>query len=88
MSPRSHSKIRSALRPPFVTAWMVFDFAPPPIFRSYLAASLKLYGDQAEGFLALYPAGNDAEAMGLLAAREGPLRGRHQELGLGVMFVV
>lgn len=57
------------------------------MFRSYLAASFKLYGDQAEGFLALYPAGNGAEAKGLLAAAKAPLRGRHQELGLGVMFV-
>ncbi|WP_291709007.1 carboxylesterase family protein [Bradyrhizobium sp.] len=41
--------------------------------EGYLAAARKLYGDQAERFLALYPAKTDeeAKAMGLLAAREG-----------------
>jgi para-nitrobenzyl esterase len=40
---------------------------------AYVAAAHKLYGDQAERFLSLYPAANDDEAttMGLLAAREG-----------------
>ena len=40
---------------------------------AYIAAAHQLYGDQADRFLALYPATNDAEAkqMGLLAAREG-----------------
>lgn len=39
----------------------------------YLAAAQKLYGDQAERFLKLYPASTDTEAkaMGLTAAREG-----------------
>ncbi|MGY0572050.1 carboxylesterase/lipase family protein [Bradyrhizobium sp. RDM12] len=39
----------------------------------YVAAARKLYGDQADRFLALYPAKTDGEAksMGLLAAREG-----------------
>jgi para-nitrobenzyl esterase len=41
--------------------------------EAYVAAVHKLYGDQAERFLTLYPASNDAEAkaMGLTAAREG-----------------
>jgi para-nitrobenzyl esterase len=40
---------------------------------AYIAAVRKLYGDQADRFLALYPAKTDGEAkaMGLLAAREG-----------------
>lgn len=40
---------------------------------AYVAAARKLYGDQADRFLALYPAKTDGEAkaMGLLAAREG-----------------
>jgi para-nitrobenzyl esterase len=40
---------------------------------AYVAAARKLYGDQADRFLALYPAKTDdqAKAMGLLAAREG-----------------
>ena len=40
---------------------------------AYIAAARKLYGDQAERFLALYPVRTDDEAkvMGLLAAREG-----------------
>jgi para-nitrobenzyl esterase len=40
---------------------------------AYVAAAHKLYGAQADRFLALYPATNDAEAkqMGLTAAREG-----------------
>jgi para-nitrobenzyl esterase len=41
--------------------------------EAYVAAARKLYGDQADRFLALYPAKTDdeAKAMGLLAAREG-----------------
>lgn len=41
--------------------------------EGYVAAARKLYGDQADRFLALYPAKTDeeAKAMGLLAAREG-----------------
>lgn len=41
--------------------------------EGYIAAARKLYGDQADRFLALYPAKTDdeARAMGLLAAREG-----------------
>ena len=41
--------------------------------EGYVAAARKLYGDQADRFLALYPAKTDEEAraMGLLAAREG-----------------
>ena len=41
--------------------------------EAYVAAARKLYGDQAERFLALYPASNDqqAKAVGLTAAREG-----------------
>jgi para-nitrobenzyl esterase len=41
--------------------------------EAYVAAAHKLYGDQAEHFLKLYPASSDAEAkaMGLTAAREG-----------------
>ncbi|MBR0784349.1 carboxylesterase/lipase family protein [Bradyrhizobium iriomotense] len=40
---------------------------------AYVAAARKLYGDQADRFLGLYPAKTDGEAkaMGLLAAREG-----------------
>ncbi len=41
--------------------------------EAYVAAVHKLYGAEAERFLTLYPASNDAEAkaMGLAAAREG-----------------
>jgi para-nitrobenzyl esterase len=41
--------------------------------QAYVAAARKLYGDQAERFLKLYSASDDAQAkaMGLLAAREG-----------------
>jgi para-nitrobenzyl esterase len=41
--------------------------------EAYIAVARKLYGDQAERFLTLYPASNDqqAKAMGLAAAREG-----------------
>ncbi|WP_158816340.1 carboxylesterase/lipase family protein [Methylocapsa sp. S129] len=41
--------------------------------EAYVAAAHKLYGDQAERFLKLYPAADDAQAkaMGLIAAREG-----------------
>ena len=41
--------------------------------EAYVAAAHKLYGDQAERFLKLYPAATDAEAkaMGVTAAREG-----------------
>ena len=41
--------------------------------EAYVAAVHRLYGDQAERFLTLYPASSDAEAkaMGLTAAREG-----------------
>ncbi len=41
--------------------------------EAYVAAAHKLYGDQAERFLKLYPAASDAEAkaMGVTAAREG-----------------
>jgi para-nitrobenzyl esterase len=41
--------------------------------EAYVVAARKLYGDQAERFLKLYPASNDqqAKAMGLTAAREG-----------------
>jgi para-nitrobenzyl esterase len=41
--------------------------------EGYIAAARKLYGDQADRFLALYPAKTDdeARAMGLRAAREG-----------------
>jgi para-nitrobenzyl esterase len=40
---------------------------------AYREAATKLYGERAEAFLRLYPAGTDAEAraMGLAAAREG-----------------
>ncbi|WP_258767812.1 carboxylesterase/lipase family protein [Bradyrhizobium arachidis] len=41
--------------------------------EGYVAAARKLYGDQADRFLSLYPAKSDeeAKAVGLLAAREG-----------------
>jgi para-nitrobenzyl esterase len=41
--------------------------------EAYVATAHKLFGDQAERFLKLYPASDDAQAkaMGLLAAREG-----------------
>ena len=49
------------------------DLRTAGTLEAYVAAAKKLYGDQADRFLALYPAKTDAEAkaMGLLAAREG-----------------
>jgi len=52
--------------------------------QAYIAAARKLYGDQAERFLALYPAADDqeAKAMGLLAAREGLVEAGTRNWGL------
>ena len=49
------------------------DLRTAGTLEAYVAAAKKLYGDQADRFLALYPAKTDGEAkaMGLLAAREG-----------------
>jgi len=49
------------------------DLRTAGTLEAYVAAARKLYGDQADRFLALYPAttDDDAKAMGLLAAREG-----------------
>ena len=49
------------------------DLRTAGTLEAYVAAAKKLYGDQADRFLALYPAktDGDAKAMGLLAAREG-----------------
>jgi para-nitrobenzyl esterase len=49
------------------------DLRTAGTLEAYVAAAKKLYGDQADRFLALYPAKTDAEAkaMGLTAAREG-----------------
>jgi para-nitrobenzyl esterase len=49
------------------------DLRTAGTLEAYVAAARKLYGDQADRFLALYPAKTDGEAkvMGLLAAREG-----------------
>jgi para-nitrobenzyl esterase len=49
------------------------DLRTAGTLEAYVAAAKKLYGDQADRFLALYPARTDdeAKAMGLLAAREG-----------------
>ena len=49
------------------------DLRTAPNLQAYLTTARRLYGDQADRFLALYPAKTDdeAKAMGLLAAREG-----------------
>lgn len=49
------------------------DLRAAGTLEAYVAAARKLYSDQADRFLALYPAKTDdeAKAMGLLAAREG-----------------